>query len=208
MKKIFLLLAVLLGGTAVALAHQHETPAAETHDLGSHPDPEAAPTEVGGPFSLTDHTGKAVTEKDYAGKYLLAFFGFTYCPDICPTELQTAVSALDLLGPEKSARVQPLFITIDPERDTPEVLATYVQQFSDTLVGLTGTQEQIAAVAHAYKVYYGRAKAEDADEASDEYMMDHTSFLYLMGPDGKFIKVFPAGTSVDDLAKALSENVK
>jgi protein SCO1/2 len=186
------------------------SPVVETRDGGSRPDPDAKPVSVGGPFTLVDHTGKTVTEKDFLGKYLIVFFGFTYCPDICPTELQTALDAVGLLSPAQAAKVQPVFISIDPKRDTPPVLKEYLQQFGDNIVGLTGSDEQVAAVARAYKVYYGRAEDhEHSSEGEDSaYMMDHSSFLYLMGPDGAFIKVFPSGTEVDALAGSLNTIVK
>ena len=155
---------------------------------------------VGGPFSLVDHTGQPVTDQDYAGRYKLVFFGFTFCPDICPTELQTIAQAMDQLGPEEQAQVQPLFITIDPERDRPAVLAEYAGLFHPRIVGLTGTPEQVAAVAKAYRVYY--ARSEDAGEGP-EYMMDHSTFVYLMGPDGRFITLFRNGVTADELVTAL-----
>ena len=152
---------------------------------------------VGGPFSLTDHTGKRVTEKDFLGKYPLIFFGYTYCPDICPTELQVMSAALDQMGTRGEA-IQPVFITIDPERDTPEVLKAYVENFHPRLVGLTGTAEEIAAVAKAYRAYYSKASG-----AAGDYLMDHSSILYLMGPDGKFLKHFTYTTDAKALAVEL-----
>lgn len=154
---------------------------------------------IGGPFSLVDHTGKRVTERDFLGKYLLIFFGYTYCPDICPTELQVMSAALDQMG-EKGEEVLPVFITVDPERDTPEVLKTYVENFHPRLVGLTGTPEEVAAVAKAYRVYYSKA----AGAGAGDYLMDHSSILYLMGPDGKFVKHFTYTTDAKALAEELN----
>ena len=111
---------------------------------------------VGGPFSLTDQDGRRVSEKDFLGKHMLVFFGYTYCPDICPTELQVMTAALDTLGPE-AEKIQPVFVSVDPERDTPEVLKSYVENFGPRLIGLTGTPEEIAAIAKAYRVYYAKA---------------------------------------------------
>jgi protein SCO1/2 len=153
---------------------------------------------VGGPFSLVDHTGKAVTEQSYRGKWMLVYFGYTFCPDVCPTELQSVASALDLLGPDAD-KVVPLFITIDPERDTAAALAEYVKLFDTRLVGLTGSEAQIAAVARAYRVYYAKAATKD----SGSYLMDHSSFLYLMGPDGGFRALFHQGMTPEELAKGL-----
>ncbi|MGQ9365270.1 SCO family protein [Azospirillum sp. ST 5-10] len=161
--------------------------------------------DIGGPFQLTDHTGKAVTDADFRGKHLLIYFGYTYCPDVCPTELATMATALDKLGP-LADRVQPLFISVDPARDTVAHLADYVGLFHPRLIGLTGTPEQIREVARGYRVYY--AKAPGGEDAGDDYLMDHSSFVYLMGPDGAFVQVFPGGTSPDKMAEAIAQRVK
>lgn len=158
---------------------------------------------VGGPFSLTDHTGKRVTDKDYRGKYLLVFFGYTYCPDICPTELQVMSAALDEMGPKGDA-IQPIFVTVDPERDTPEVLKYYVANFHPRLIGLTGKPEGIAAAAKAYRVYYKKAPGADPEN----YLMDHSSIMYLMGPQGEFLKHFTYMTDARQLAKELDAAIK
>jgi cytochrome oxidase Cu insertion factor (SCO1/SenC/PrrC family) len=159
---------------------------------------------VGGPFSLTNQDGKRVTDQDFRGKYMLIFFGFTFCPDVCPGELQVMSAALDELGPEAD-KIQPIFITIDPARDTPEAMKIYVSNFHPRMVGLTGSEEDIAAVAKAYRVYY--AKAKDS-EGKPDYLMDHSTILYLMGPDGKFVKHFTFGTDAKALAQGLRENIK
>ena len=153
---------------------------------------------VGGPFQLTDHTGKAVTEASYRGRFMLIYFGYTFCPDVCPTELQTMATAIDQLGPD-AAKIVPIFITVDPERDTVTAVNDYVTLFDKRLVGLTGTQEQISTVTRAYRVYYAKA----TPKGSSTYLMDHSSFLYQMGPDGSFRSLFRQGMSPDDLAKAL-----
>lgn len=155
---------------------------------------------VGGPFTLTNQDGQTVTEKDFLGKHMLIFFGYTYCPDICPTELQVMTQALTSMG-DKASAIRPLFITIDPERDTPDVMKSYVENFGGGLVGLTGTPEQIAAVAKAYRVYYKRA----GEAGATDYLMDHSSIIYLMGPDGKFVTHFGYATDANDLAARLSE---
>lgn len=149
----------------------------------------------GGPFQLTDHTGKAVTEADYAGHPVLLYFGYTFCADVCPGELQTIAQALDKLGPV-GTDIQPLFVSIDPDRDTPEHLAGYVSLFHPRLVGLTGTPAQVAAVARAYRVYYARAAGSD-DKA---YTVDHSSFTYLLAADGRFLALFARAMSPDKLA--------
>lgn len=154
---------------------------------------------IGGPFTLTDQTGKEVTQADYAGKYMLIYFGFTFCPDVCPTELQVMTGALAALGPD-AAKVQPILITIDPERDTAPVLAQYVAQFDPRLIGLTGTPAQIAAVAKEYRVYFEKVKD---DTSGEDYTMDHSSVVYLMGPDGGFLAFFPPATAPEKMAEKI-----
>lgn len=156
---------------------------------------------VGGPFTLTDQDGRKVTEKDFLGKYMLVFFGYTYCPDLCPTELQVMSAALDSLGAKADA-IQPIFISFDPERDTPGVLKQYVSNFHRRLVGLTGTPEEIAAAAKAYRVYYSKVPNSSAP---DTYLMDHSTITYLMDPQGKFLKHFSYSTDAAAMAKALAE---
>ena len=159
---------------------------------------------VGGPFSLLDQDGRRVTEKDFRGKYMLVFFGYTYCPDVCPTELQVMTAALDQLGTE-AERIQPVFVSIDPARDTPEVLKAYVGNFGPRLMGLTGTPQEVAAMAKAYRVYY--AKAGNSSSSTD-YLMDHSSIIYLMGPDGSFVKHMPYTTDAAKLAAELKETLR
>ena len=156
---------------------------------------------IGGPFTLTDQDGRKVTDKDFLGKYMLVFFGYTYCPDLCPTELQVMSAALDSLGAKADA-IQPIFISFDPERDRPEVLKQYVSNFHPRLVGLTGTPEEVAAAAKAYRVYYSKVPNSTAP---DTYLMDHSTITYLMDPQGKFLKHFSYSTDSTALAKALEE---
>jgi len=155
--------------------------------------------QIGGPFSLVDHTGRAVTEQDFRGRYMLIYFGFTHCPDICPTSLQVMSAALDKIGP-LADRVAPLLITLDAERDTPAQLALYVKSFHPRLVGLTGSADQIANVAKAYRVYFNKVKDE---KSSADFTIDHTSILYLMDPNGEFAAHFTHATSVDSMADRL-----
>jgi protein SCO1/2 len=163
----------------------------------------AAPARpaVGGPFDLVDHEGRAVTDADYRGRLMIVYFGFTYCPDVCPTGLTAIAQAIDLLGAD-AVNVAPLFITVDPERDTPEQLKEYVRHFHPRLIGLTGAPEKIAAAAKAYRVYYAKARSPGAP--ADEYTMDHTSIVYLMGRDGKFLAHFSHGTE----PKAIADRVR
>lgn len=150
---------------------------------------------LGGPFSLVDQTGRAVTERDFAGQWLLLYFGYTYCPDVCPTELGTMAAAVDSLGP-LGEKVLPAMVTIDPLRDTPAHLADYVSRFHPRMVGLTGSPEQVAEAARRYRVYYGRVNRPEASE----YLMDHSSFVYLVGPDGRVRSLFRPEASPDDIA--------
>ena len=155
----------------------------------------------GGPFTLVDQDGKTRTDAEFRGRYLLVYFGYTFCPDLCPTELQTISDALDRLG-DKAARVQPLFITIDPARDTVSVMKEFVSHFRPGLIGLTGGAPEIAAAAKAYRVYYAKAPAADG---GGDYLMDHSGFVFLMGPDGRYITHFTPETSTQQLAKAIAK---
>jgi cytochrome oxidase Cu insertion factor (SCO1/SenC/PrrC family) len=157
---------------------------------------------VGGPFALIDHTGSPRTDRDFRGKLLLIYFGFTYCPDICPADLQNIGLALDQLG-AAGDKVQPLFITVDPERDTPEHLAQYVQMFHPRLIALTGDAAAILAAADAYKVYYAKVPYQ----SGDGYTVDHTAFIYLMGTDGKYLGFFPPGTAPERIASTLRQQI-
>ena len=152
-----------------------------------------------GPFDLVDHTGRAVTDAAYRGSYVLLFFGYASCPDICPTDLAVMADAVDLLGPD-GARVQPLFVSIDPERDTPERLAAYVPHFHPRLIGLTGNPEQVARAAATYRARYRRAGPADNDGG---YLIDHTAAIYLLGPDGSGLALFHHGTPAADIASVI-----
>jgi protein SCO1/2 len=153
---------------------------------------------IGGPFALIDHTGKLRTDEDFRGKLLLIYFGYSYCPDVCPTDLQQIGLAVDRLGAGAEA-VQPLFITLDPERDTAAHLADYVPLFHARLIGLTGSAEQIRRVALAYKVYYAKYPPDSPD-----YVIDHSSFVYLVDKAGKYIGFFPPGTAADRMIEMIT----
>ena len=195
---LFLCLActLLLTGAAALVAHAQE------------PDQNAAARmmddlmwgrgNIGGPFDLVDHTGKKRTDADFRGKLLIIFFGYTYCPDICPTELLEISLAVDKLG-AAGDEVQPLFISVDPERDTPAVLAQYVSSFHPRLIGLTGTPEQIRTVANSYKAYYAKYTPPNGGV----YLIDHTGFTYLMDRAGKYLGFFPPGTSADRMVEII-----
>lgn len=153
---------------------------------------------IGGAFTLVNQNGKPVTDADYRGKLMLVYFGYTYCPDMCPTGLQSMAHALDDLGADAD-KVVPLFVTIDPVRDTADKLKTYVAQFHPNIQGLTGSEKQVAEAAAAYQVYY--AKGEQVDD--HDYVMDHSSLIYLMGADGRFITTFAEDADPAAIVKAV-----
>jgi cytochrome oxidase Cu insertion factor (SCO1/SenC/PrrC family) len=152
---------------------------------------------VGGPFTLTDQAGKQRSDTEFRGKLMIVYFGYTFCPDVCPADLMAITQALDALGPAAEG-VQPIFITIDPERDT-KVLADYVSAFHRSLVGLTGSPEQIRKVANSYKAFYAKLP----DERSGDYSIDHTGVIYLMGRNGEYLGFMPPQTNPDRLTEIL-----
>jgi len=156
---------------------------------------------IGGPFTLVDQHGKTVTDRDFRGRHMLVFFGFTHCPDICPAELQVIAASLDELGP-KAEEVVPIFVTLDPERDTPEVMADYVKNFGSRFVGLTGSPEAIADAAKAYRVAFSKFENKDA-VGDDNYSIDHSAFVYLMGRDGEYITHFNYGAPAAKMTESL-----
>jgi protein SCO1/2 len=155
---------------------------------------------LGGPFQLTEADGRVVSDKDFHGKYVLIYFGYTSCPDICPTTMADLTIALKKLGP-KADEIQPIFVTVDPQRDTPAVLKDYVAAFSPRLIGLTGSPQQIATVEKEFRVY---AKVEKTGDGPGDYSVDHSSVFYLMGPDGQFISILRADQEGADLAKSIA----
>jgi len=157
---------------------------------------------IGGPFTLVDQDGRTVTQADFKGRHMLVYFGYTFCPDVCPTELQTMSDALERLG-KTAETVVPVFVTVDPGRDTPQVMKDYVRHFHPRLVGLTGSPDQTAAAAKAFKVYF--AKVEGKDGAP--YLMDHSSIVYLMGPDGRFLGHFGHGTTPEAMAEGIKRKL-
>jgi cytochrome oxidase Cu insertion factor (SCO1/SenC/PrrC family) len=158
---------------------------------------------IGGAFALTDHNGKVRSDRDFRGQLLLVYFGFTYCPDICPTDLQAIGLAMDQLGAE-SAHVLPLFITLDPARDTAEHLAQYVPLFHPRLIGLTGDAAAIHQATEAYRVYYKRVEFDN----KADYTVDHSAFIYLMDRDGKYLGFFPPGTSAQQMVGMIKPRLK
>jgi cytochrome oxidase Cu insertion factor (SCO1/SenC/PrrC family) len=200
MRSLRLALYIFAGFWFGALAAFTLFPAARERLLPSINVRSAGQALVGGPFTLIDHTGKRVTDQDFRGKFLLVFFGFTNCADVCPTALQVMAAALDKLGPN-AARITPVLISVDPAHDTPAVLATYVASFHPRLVGLTGSQAEIDAVAKAYRVY---VKKVPDPKSTAGYTIDHSSIIYVMGPDGAYRSHFTHATSPEVMAERLS----
>lgn len=155
---------------------------------------------IGGPFRLIDQNGKEVTDADFRGKYMLVYFGYAYCPDICPLSLTRNIEALDALG-DDADQIVPILISVDPQRDTPEFLKAYVELFDPRLVGLTGDPAHVKAAADAYRVYYKKVPSETG--RTDDYLMDHTGFTYLMGPDGALLAFFRHDASAEEVADRL-----
>jgi protein SCO1/2 len=154
---------------------------------------------IGGPFRLVDPNGKTVTDADLKGKWSLVYFGYTHCPDACPTALNDIAIALDELG-SKRGSVRPVFITVDPERDTPEVLKAYVTAFDAPILALTGSPEEIAQAAKGYRVYYAKHP-----EAGGDYSMDHSSVIYVMDPEGRFTASFTHQSTPEEIADRLKK---
>ena len=159
---------------------------------------------IGGPFRLTDQHGQRVAAEDFRGKWMLVYFGYTYCPDICPTTLATMMAALDELPQDLSEQVVPVFITVDPERDTVEQLEEYAPLFGERLVALTGTDAEIKAAARAYKVYFSKAPGSGSG-SGDDYAVDHSGFVYFMGPEGKYQAHFSHDTPAEEMARRMRE---
>ncbi len=196
---IFLVgLLVLLGGAAAF----HFLPGIEGTSARLPSQAGSGTPEIGGAFELLDQTGETRTQADFAGRHMLVYFGYTYCPDVCPTSLSIMSQALDLLEAETGGledRVVPVFVTVDPARDDVPAMAAYAEHFHPRLVALTGSDQQIAAAAEAYRVYYRKAE----DPSATEYLMDHSSFIYLMGPDGTYVGHFAHNASPQEIAEGL-----
>ncbi len=190
--------AFVIGGGIAYMQVNSET--ARVVEKSSTIEPMAGAAQVGGAFELVDHNGKTVTEADFAGSYKVIFFGFTYCPAVCPVELQKMAKVLDSL---EGTDIQPLFVTVDPERDTVDVMKGYVEQFHPDIVGLTGSQAQIDAVMESYKVYATKIESE----FMDGYMMDHSAFMYLMSPDDALITLYPTEDTAENIAKDIKNRL-
>jgi len=180
---------------------------------GCRNDPGASPlagATLGGPFTLTGHEGRRVSESEFAGRYRLVYFGYAFCPDVCPVDLQTIGAGLRAFEQDDSARgarVQPIFITVDPARDTVGVLRDYVANFHPRLLGLTGSEEEIARTARAYGVYYRRGEPAEGG-APDSYLVDHSRVATLYGPEGEPIAIVPVDEGPDAVAAVLDQWVR
>jgi protein SCO1/2 len=186
-----MLLALLLGGMTLAACQKSE-------------EPPLAGARIGGPFTLTDQDGKQVSDTGFAGKYRLIYFGYTYCPDVCPVDVQTLAAGLKQLeksDPARASKIQPIFITIDPARDTPPVLKQFVAAFHPRLIGLTGTEAQIGAVAKEFVVYY---KKQPPAPGATGYLMDHARQAMLMGPKGEPLALIPQDEGPEAVARELA----
>ena len=181
--------------------------------VGLHFKADAAPPPLaslfGGGFSLVDQDNQVRTDKDFRGQYMLIYFGYTFCPDVCPTSLGILADSYDALDKSVKDRIQPLFISLDPARDTPAVIKPYVKAFHPDFIGLTGTVAQLKEATKAYRVHWRKFVPEGSDPEKD-YAVDHSSLTYLIGPDGNFLTLFPHGSRqefmVSTINKYLSEN--
>ncbi len=196
----YLLLVAALAG--VALWHQ-----SRQQPVGPGQVVSSGTIAVGGDFTLTDQDGKLRSSTDFRGRYMLVYFGFTSCPDICPTTLAVMADALDKMGPA-GAKIVPVFITIDPERDNPKLIRAYMEGFGPAFVGFTGSVAQINAVKKLYKVYGEKKALDEAKGLAGGYGMDHSSVMYLMGPDGKIVSYYDELIPAAKLEAELREKAK
>jgi len=158
---------------------------------------------IGGPFTLVSTDGENITDKSFRGKWLLIFFGYTFCPDLCPTALTNVSAALEKIGAATN-QIQPLFITVDPKRDTREVMADYLKSFDSRILGLTGTQAQIDSMIKEYRLYVASQKSETG---GDDYLVSHSAYIYLMNPQGKFVNVIQGNEDGDAIAAWLRKEM-
>jgi len=201
---------------AAATGHQHDhaqhDAAAHEHQHGGAPAaqpalPDPLANAFGGKFSLIDHTGKSVTDETYRGRYMLIYFGYTNCPDLCPIDTANMIQALHMIDEAKAAKIQPLFISVDPENDTTQVLANYVGNYDPRLIGLTGPLPEIERLAKAYKIHRHEL-LQHASTGHDHHLIDHGTLMFLMGPNGKFVTLFPHDTAPEKIAASLKQYVQ
>ncbi|MEM6858944.1 MAG: SCO family protein [Pseudomonadota bacterium] len=191
--------AALLSAALVACA-----PQGDAQSEGPVGEPPLAGAAIGGPFTLTSATGEIVTWEDFRGKYAIVYFGYAYCPDVCPTDMQRTAQALRTLEERNSdlaARIQPVFISVDPARDTPEVLAEFTSAFSDDLMGLSGSEEAVKAAADAFRVYYKKGE----ETSGGGYLVDHTNIVYFFDPAGEPVTMLPTREGADAVANEIEK---
>jgi cytochrome oxidase Cu insertion factor (SCO1/SenC/PrrC family) len=191
--------ALLVLGAAFEAARAEDTPSDQATAARMMDDLMYGRGPIGGPFTLIDHTGRVRSDREFRGKLVIVYFGYTFCPDVCPADLMAITQALDALGAAAES-IQPIFITLDPERDT-KVLGEYVSAFHKSLIGLTGSLEDIRRVANAYKAFY--AKVPGPREG--EYAIDHSGVIYLMGRDGNYLGFMPPQTGPERLTEILRQ---
>lgn len=190
---------LLLLAAAIALYVAYSPPTNSTQNTAI-----ATAGTIGGPFSLQTGDGKTITDTSFPSKLKLLYFGYTFCPDVCPTGLLNISAALDALPSAQAAQIQPLFVTIDPKRDTPDIVSEYASYYDKRIIGLSGSQQDIDNIINGYRVY---VSIPDHD-ADDTYLVDHSSYIYLMGKDGQFLAVFPHTISPDEMANKLKDFLK
>ena len=198
--KIIIALSIIIAAISLYILLVIELPSKPLAGQGGAPEDNVS---IGGDFVLTDHNSNRFSSDMMKGKFSLVYFGFTFCPDICPTSLQKLTHVLSVLG-KYQIDVLPIFITVDPVRDTPDILKEYLSHFHSKFVGLTGSKEKIREVANLYKVFY--AIAEGATEKNDKYMLDHSSFVYLMNKNGKYMKHFYMNSKPEEIIEYIRIN--
>jgi len=205
--RILIILVLGLGiASAIATYQIHQEQNSNAITLIKKEDISAAPAIVaknfGGPFTLTNHLGQRVTEQDYQGQWRLIYFGFTYCPAICPTELQKIATALNDLG-DKGEQILPIFVSVDPERDTVDVMREYVSLFHSRLIGLTGSIEEIEQIKKEYKIYAAKVQ----DDTMSDYTVDHSSFIYFIDPDNNLRRIFKIDDRAQDITNFVNSTI-
>jgi len=160
---------------------------------------------IGGPFSLITHEKKPVTDKDFQGQWLLIYFGFTHCPDICPEELEKLAEVTNILYKQKTKQkysFQPIFVSVDPERDTPELITKYLKDYSPHFIGLTGTRDQVADMCKHYRVYFSQGP-----KVGDDYIVDHAIIMYLINPNGEFVDYYGRNKTAKEVSSAIEQHI-
>lgn len=197
---LLILMVVMMVGAFIAFITLTDKPA--VNPFSKKEAAQVGEAAIGGAFTLTNQNGEQISNTDFSGKFMLVYFGYSFCPDVCPADLLTITSAMQALG-EDADNIAPIFITIDPERDTVEQLHLYMQNFDPRITALTGSAEEIADAAKAYRVYYQEAESED----TEQYLMDHTAITYLMDKNGKYLSHFPHGTDSTVMAEKLQNYI-